>query len=540
MSDETDEFPAFDVDESSEPEGTFDTVHFYIGLLFRFSVTLRTPASRFKIHRKLENAQSPYYGHDVAHVREKFSNVGDELATRLAHAMSARREVLTYHSQHHEKMTEGVDADYTGDKMSSTAATPLDSGVSRNEDTAMDGLEEVLSQGTISSFALTESDSSSLHPPPLPHDGADGKPFQCQICYSMLEFKSSSLSSWRRHVFEDLMPYICTVPGCATPNRKYPRRREWQKHERESHYSRWCCPYEPNLVFDSSNDFKIHVERVHFSGAATDEHKEREIGDLIEGCARYDDQKVDLLCVLCQKHCSSSNDLYRHVGRHQEQLALFCLPSHLLGDEDDVEQNSDTSLAHSDAAQDASTSPEGEHELVSTQLAVPCHLCDVTFFSLREVRQHNQEAHDRFMHCTVSGCGWSFQDETDLTRHLRSVHGVLNNMTLQAHTPITSSGVSETEVAEPDAASAVSDSTQYSRITRTKEPSRPTAWVTHHVATYRLRQSDLAAYLQRKFGKEVLNGADIRFYQEHYIFRLPRSLTQDEQEEINALRIQDD
>ena len=59
------------------------------------------------------------------------------------------------------------------------------------------------------------------------------------------------------------------------------------------------------------------------------------------------DMKKGVACPLCRETLSSVREYERHVGRHQEQLALFALPSQdVVDDEGDVEEErSDESVA---------------------------------------------------------------------------------------------------------------------------------------------------------------------------------------------------
>jgi len=59
------------------------------------------------------------------------------------------------------------------------------------------------------------------------------------------------------------------------------------------------------------------------------------------------DMRKGVACPLCRETLSSVREYERHVGRHQEQLALFALPSQDVVDDegDDEEERSDESIA---------------------------------------------------------------------------------------------------------------------------------------------------------------------------------------------------
>ena len=96
----------------------------------------------------------------------------------------------------------------------------------------------------------------------------------------------------RKHVWRDLHPFLCTVEGCDTADRIYQSRRAWFEHEVETHYTPTDTDLSPS-------------------------------------------------CLLCGAQLSGFASLRVHMGRHQEQLALFALPlaSRVVDDEDDDDDN---------------------------------------------------------------------------------------------------------------------------------------------------------------------------------------------------------
>ncbi|KAM0377636.1 hypothetical protein ACHAPY_006815 [Fusarium culmorum] len=60
---------------------------------------------------------------------------------------------------------------------------------------------------------------------------------------------------------------------------------------------------------------------------------------MIDLNARPMNEKEGSICPLCQENLSSMKDYQRHVGRHQEQLALFALPSLPTDDDAQIEDN---------------------------------------------------------------------------------------------------------------------------------------------------------------------------------------------------------
>ncbi|KAL1981101.1 hypothetical protein VTN96DRAFT_3084 [Rasamsonia emersonii] len=110
--------------------------------------------------------------------------------------------------------------------------------------------------------------------PPLPKEAADGNEFECPYCFFIVIIRTQR--EWARHIFNDLMPYICVFPDCPTPSLLYASRREWYHHLQTKH----------SLQSDLET-------------------------------------KVD--CPLCREGVPGIG-LQRHLGRHLEELALFAIP----------------------------------------------------------------------------------------------------------------------------------------------------------------------------------------------------------------------
>jgi hypothetical protein len=95
----------------------------------------------------------------------------------------------------------------------------------------------------------------------------------------------------RKHVFNDLQPYVCILENCTTPNRVFNQRRDWEDHLRQE------------------------------SGAPFGQE-----------------------CPLCLVVLPSSQKWRSHVGREMQQLALFAVPKEMYGRDDDVEESSNESI----------------------------------------------------------------------------------------------------------------------------------------------------------------------------------------------------
>lgn len=87
----------------------------------------------------------------------------------------------------------------------------------------------------------------------------------------------------RKHVLQDLQPYICTYEDCATPHQLFSSRDEWLHHIGWNHSPGWCCDatdHEPRM-FSSEKLLEAHL-RSHHTAAFT----EQQLPALIENSKR--------------------------------------------------------------------------------------------------------------------------------------------------------------------------------------------------------------------------------------------------------------
>jgi len=119
----------------------------------------------------------------------------------------------------------------------------------------------------------------------------------------------------RKHVTQDLQPYICTFENCSTPNKTYGSHHEWFAHEAHVHRVQWTCQ-ECRQYFDSKSAFTEHRKHQHPSA-------DQPLSVLLDMCSRPADESCMGTCSLC---FSEVKQLRKHMGRHMLFLALFTLP----------------------------------------------------------------------------------------------------------------------------------------------------------------------------------------------------------------------
>jgi hypothetical protein len=291
-----------------------------VDCLFRMSMAIRRPASHNRLMGMKQADALGFEPFDRQHVLEKYPNADSAITDRLGAAISRRRATLKYRERHHEKLKAGINriglsdqSDAISTKLSETIATEYDDTCPTFQDAASD------SGGSQTSYAQTLlGGGAGMTMPPLPKDAANGMPFECPYCYFIITARNSR--SWARHVFRDLMPYVCLFHDCKTPNRLYDSRREWFRHCQSAHSA-------------------------------------------FQGCGTV------RTCPLCKEPISGVS-FQRHLGRHLEELALFALPRAALSDEAGFSKNpSDTSssavaVAAVESASQNSNAPPNLHAAI--------------------------------------------------------------------------------------------------------------------------------------------------------------------------------
>jgi hypothetical protein len=118
----------------------------------------------------------------------------------------------------------------------------------------------------------------------------------------------------------------------------------------QAHRKWWECIEGCNSVFRSLHAFHDHLANEHDVPTNND----RTI-DLVRNCERQEAMSAEADCELCGVRLPTLTQLRRHLGKHQEELSLFALPSYMKEDdeevdEDDVEIDSVASVANSEGS----------------------------------------------------------------------------------------------------------------------------------------------------------------------------------------------
>lgn len=182
-------------------------------------------------------------------------------------------------------------------------------------------------EGSIASHAsfqssLAEAGDAFLTVPPTPEEVGLGKPFRCDICGRCCRMRTRI--DWKRHVFDDLKPYVCTFVSSHKGLIKFNTRAQWAEHEFNEHrvVRSWCCgkcPYKGK----NRQDMNEHLLMQH----------ENTISSMVmPALLQATEVKVPIpveeqFCPLCMEYPGKTRRQFTtHLARHLEAIALAVLP----------------------------------------------------------------------------------------------------------------------------------------------------------------------------------------------------------------------
>ncbi|MCJ1327768.1 hypothetical protein MMC10_004443 [Thelotrema lepadinum] len=200
---------------------------------------------------------------------------------------------------------------------------------------------------------------SSLRVPKTPAAVGLAEPFLCEICGKNLH-RIRNRVDWKRHVFEDLQPYICTFPSCDKHLVKFASRSQWSDHEFSAHrvLRSWNCPE----CEDSSSSAAL-LER-HLRESHPLVLDETQIPLVVASALSLQAAPIhDQECPLCRAiPGKSKRNFVKHLARHLESIALAVLPR---DSEEESEEESDQESVFSEGSH-----LDRDHEVSQMQLQV--------------------------------------------------------------------------------------------------------------------------------------------------------------------------
>ncbi|KAL3434946.1 hypothetical protein BDV09DRAFT_195305 [Aspergillus tetrazonus] len=365
--------------------------------LYQMSMIIRNPAQHDRLVGTNKLDSEPFQFWAKQHTSTKYPNADALAIDRISSAMARQRAFFKYRERHHAKLSLGIDPQDDG--KSATLSETVAAGVFRETpDQFNDMISDAGASETSYGSTLLEGTSEDAPKiPPIPKKGAEQRPFECPYCFYIITVRDKR--AWTRHIFRDLMPYVCIFPGCSTPNKLYEGRRQWYRHIQQTHTSR-------------------------FSGNGT-----------------YD-------CSICRQDSLPNTTFRRHVGQHLEELALFLLPP-IDSEEDETtvpDEEDDTSTAEiEEETNEKGRCPHPDCGRVFRDLKAhmlthqserpeKCPIVTCEYHTRGFARKYDKNRHTLTHYKGIMVCGFcpgsrslaekSFNRADMFKRHLTSVHGV--------------------------------------------------------------------------------------------------------------------
>lgn len=336
--------------EAADLQECFSTVEDIIDDLFDFASTLQDPAPHDRIVNPLPAKIALAPSHfDIQHASSKFPMAPATLTQRLGEANWSRRSRLTYLKKNQEEKLKQIEKEGINDERSMARSKPtISTAISTMPSTVMQSIfdghrpasdsESEISDASATSYAVTmaKGGDGPIRVPKPPPNFYEELPFECPVCFTLLNNIRTG-KAWKKHVFEDLRPYVCTFGGCLDAAKLFTRRRLWFRHELTVHRIYWeCNGGQCNRKFESRSLFEDHMRQIH-----KNTFTEKQLPAISVLCKRNAEPIGDSKCPLCAQSFPTSKSLQRHLGGEMEELALFVLPrgEGLSGDSDSDSQN---------------------------------------------------------------------------------------------------------------------------------------------------------------------------------------------------------
>ncbi|KAL6715525.1 hypothetical protein ACLMJK_006486 [Lecanora helva] len=409
----------------------------------------------------------------LTRIHHQFPNAPSEIAQKLAGAITFRRRRFLYRSSHQSKLSSyAVQSRKSSTNLTMPSTQEHSTIVGQRSQVTLSPAQKhskkgdgkhpktrALSTTTASFFAESNFRTGSVldarstiitslatgpdslisapipNAPPLP---AGSKEFECPYCCIMLSIEEASGINWRRHVMNDLEPYVCLSQGCENSQLLFRDRTKWLEHIKKAHTLEWSCKAKGHPLFSTSSeqDFENHMRALH-SESFTEKQlpllkkrSQRSASAIFSHCplCAYIPSRTELDREAALSGSSSAQDssqlwllseiVAKHLAVHLEYVATFALPWHDNVKDDPSEKTS------SGRVEDGTRNNDAENEkgssLIEGSAVVFNDDCESTMSSVEEawlmqVRNHI-EVEDG---CEPTDDEWSFIDIPEYFGHAR-------------------------------------------------------------------------------------------------------------------------
>lgn len=253
---------------------------------------------------------------------------------------------------------------------------------------------------TVMSYG-NDGDGPTVRVPPLSAEARRGIPFTCVACFKSVTIANNSL--WKRHLYEDLCPWMCLETSCSTGSRVFSRRDDWIAHLALEHH------LAPNWI--------------------------------------------SFQCPLCRRSTESGKlSITQHLGSHLEEIALAALPvqaywenqsngslesfgSFVIAEEDVPEISDSTfsalSMPHNGSGMSPTSTAESRPLNREEEDVGVCDICEYrpkceprlleTLLARHQAVQHPSQSPENLCSCPYPSCSKIFGRQDNLAKHQRNL-----------------------------------------------------------------------------------------------------------------------
>ncbi|KAF2118796.1 hypothetical protein BDV96DRAFT_642969 [Lophiotrema nucula] len=345
---------------TAEMPRLLESIKFNVSCLYRLPI--RKPAPLDRIKHSTTHDLSMYQHLDVMYVRDKFPHLDVAVATRLGKLITRRRQILYYREAHKQSLETARVQPKSVSKRTIGSTSLIVQAIPDSQHSSLDDQptpsQLALSQAASSQYTLrtkattlrlggldstipsSEIDVAALYAPsiaeskssmassfagkylnveipsrPSDEDGQELDMFECPYCLTTKIINSSH--KWKKHVFDDIQPYVCTFSDCELYDHFFDNRDDWYNHESQHHRTNWHCNADGHEGFEAEPDFLDHMRTIHKTDFVDSKFP------FVKDHFRHPSRNIEGTCNLCMQY---SKKLRSHVSRHLQQMALFALP----------------------------------------------------------------------------------------------------------------------------------------------------------------------------------------------------------------------
>ncbi|KAK2053218.1 hypothetical protein LY76DRAFT_582142 [Colletotrichum caudatum] len=282
--------------QTTESEQLLDSIKLAVKSLCQMPV--RRPAPIDRLRDKTSKEVSCFEEYDVGYIKDKFpdSRLSQEVKTRLGNLITKRRQLVRYRRDHLKRLQDTIAEHEDSEQSEAPAnieskardeaheAVEVTGAQSERESAAITkaktlGVDQMpvafgkpvhyapsTSRTSVAAIQFTREIAVEVPPRPLDQEGNKMMSFECGYCHLTTHITSDS--EWKKHVLDDLQPYVCTFPDCTMAGHLFENRNEWFDHEKRCHRFEYFCNTQGHEKYTQKDEFETHLRQYH--GIETD------------------------------------------------------------------------------------------------------------------------------------------------------------------------------------------------------------------------------------------------------------------------------